>query len=178
MEDHEFPLINISILIHTGDYLDPAGKTAWRADRPADALRRNQNQIARRLRRGGRVPGGANPLRRRRFRREGSLNCLSKDIDAGLALFIDMLRNPGFDEDRLNLAKSQMLQALERRNDSTASIEQREFQRLLRGDKHFTTRPITKASLEAISRQDLIEFPRSLLLPLQLRARGFRRLRH
>ena len=51
-----------------------------------------------------------------------------------------------------------MLQSLERRNDSTASIERREFQRLLRGDHHFTTAKVTKASLEAISRQDLIDF--------------------
>src|SRR5258706_2987667 len=69
-----------------------------------------------------------------------------------------MLRNPGVAEDRLKLAKGQMLQALERRNDSTASIERREFQRLLRGDKHFTTAMVTKASLEAISRQDLVDF--------------------
>src|SRR5439155_10069488 len=87
-----------------------------------------------------------------------SLNCLSKDIDSGLALFVDMLRNPGFAEERLKLVKNQMLQSLARRNDNTTSIERREFQRLLRGDKHFTTAEVTKASLEAISRQDLIDF--------------------
>ena len=27
VEDHEFPLINISVLIHTGGYLEPAGMT-------------------------------------------------------------------------------------------------------------------------------------------------------
>ena len=69
-----------------------------------------------------------------------------------------MLRNPGFDEGRLKLAKSQALQGLERRNDSTASIEAREFERLLRGEKHFSTAPMTKATLDAISRQDLIDF--------------------
>jgi len=73
-------------------------------------------------------------------------------------LWVDMLRNPGFAEDRLKLAKSQTLQSMERRNDSTTSIERREFQRLLRGDRHFTTAATTKASLEAISRQDLIDF--------------------
>jgi predicted Zn-dependent peptidase len=87
-----------------------------------------------------------------------SLNCLTKDLDAGLGLFADMLRHPAFDEGRLKLAKSQALQGLERRNDSTASIEQREFERLLRGDKYFSTLPMTKATLEAISRQDLIDF--------------------
>ena len=103
---------------------------------------------------------------------------MTKDLDAGLALFMDMLRNPGFDEGRLKLAKSQTLQGLERRNDSTISIEQREFARLLRGDKHFSTKPVTKATLEAISRQDLIDFHDEILLPVEFRARGFRRLRY
>ena len=34
-----------------------------------------------------------------------SLNCLTKDLDAGLGLFIDMLRNPGFDEGRLEFRR-------------------------------------------------------------------------
>ena len=49
-----------------------------------------------------------------------SMNCLTRDLDACLDLFFDMLRNPGFDEDRLALAKSQALQQMERRNDATA----------------------------------------------------------
>ena len=27
VEDHEFPLISVSVMVRTGDYLDPAGKT-------------------------------------------------------------------------------------------------------------------------------------------------------
>src|SRR5262249_2958396 len=72
--------------------------------------------------------------------------------------FIDMLRNPGFAEDRFKLAKSQSLQQMERRNDNTANIEVREFARLMRGDKHFTTVPATKTTIDAIPREDLIAF--------------------
>jgi predicted Zn-dependent peptidase len=92
------------------------------------------------------------------------LNCLSKDIDAGLALFVDMLRNPGFAPDRLALTKSQLLQGMERRNDNTATIEMREFTRLLRG-KHFSTAQMTKASLEAITREDLADFHSKYYFP-------------
>jgi zinc protease len=159
VEDHEFPLINISVLIHTGGYLEPAGATGlaqlmgsqMRAggtkSRTPDSFDEDAAFLAAQI--GSSVSEVAG---------DASLNCLSKDIDAGLALFVDMLRNPGFDEARLKLAKSQMLQAIERRNDSTTSIERREFQRLLRGDKHFSTRQVTKASLDALSRQDLIGF--------------------
>jgi zinc protease len=159
VEDHEFPLINISVLIRTGDYLEPSDKTGlaqlmggqMRAGgtktKPPSTFDEETAFLAALI--GSNVSDVSG---------SASLNCLSKDVDAGLALFVDMLRNPGFAEDRLKLAKSQMLQSLERRNDSTQSIERREFQRLLRGDKHFTTARVTKASLEAISRQDLIEF--------------------
>ena len=159
VEDHEFPLINISVLIHTGSYLEPARMTGLaqlmggqvRAggtkSRAPDSFDEDAAFLAAQI--GSSVSEVAG---------DASLNCLSKDIDAGLALFVDMLRNPGFDEARLKLAKSQMLQAIERRNDSTTSIERREFQRLLRGDKHFSTRQVTKASLDALSRQDLIDF--------------------
>jgi zinc protease len=159
VEDHEFPLVNISVLVRTGDYLDPADKTGLAQlmgaqmrsggtkSKPPAVFDEDTAFLAALISSSvGDISGQA------------GLNCLSKDVDEGLALFIDMLRNPGFAEDRLKLAKSQMLQALERRNDSTTSIERREFQRLLRGDKHFTTAAVTKASLEAISRQDLIDF--------------------
>ena len=159
VEDHDFPLITVSVLVRAGDYLEPAQKIGLaqltgsqmrsggtKSKRP-DVFDDEVAFLAAAINSGISDVSG-----------QSSLNCLSKDIDAGLALFIDMLRNPGFDEGRLKLAKSQTLQQMERRNDNTSSIEQREFQRLLRGDNHFTTQNTTKASLEAISRQDLIDF--------------------
>jgi zinc protease len=159
VEDHDFPLITISVMVRTGDYLEPAGKTGLvqmtgaqmrsggtKTKRP-DAFDEEAAFLAAAINSGiGDVSGQA------------LLNCLSKDMDAGLELFIDMLRNPGFAEDRFTLAKSQAVQQMERRNDSTAGIEQREFQRLMRGDNHFTTRHTTRASIEAITRQDMIDF--------------------
>src|SRR5581483_8278389 len=99
------------------------------------------------------ISSGAGPLEG-----QASLDCLSKDIDAGLAMFVDMLHHPGFAEDRLQLARNQALQGMERRNDNTAAIELREFERLLRGDRFFSTIPSTKASVEAITRQDMLDF--------------------
>jgi zinc protease len=159
VEDHEFPLIDISIMIHTGGYLDPAGMTGlaqltgsqMRSGGTKSKTPESFDEDAAFL--AAQIGSSVSDVSG-----EASLNCLSKDIDAGLALFVDMLRNPVFDENRLKLAKSQMLQAIGRRNDSTTSIEGREFQRLIRGDKHFSALPVTKASLEAFSRQDLIGF--------------------
>lgn len=165
VEDHDLPLINIGVLIRTGAFLDPPGKrglaqltgsqirAGGTRTRPPAVFDEEAAFLAAGLGSGiGDLEGNA------------SLNCLSKDIDAGLALFADMLRNPGFAEDRLKLARNQMLQAMERRNDSTESIEAREFQRLLRG-AHFSAMPVTKATLEAITRDDLIDFHRRYYCP-------------
>ena len=140
VEDHEFPLIDISILIRTGGYLEPAGMTGlaqltggqMRSGGTKSKTPESFDEDAAFL--AAQIGSSVNEVSG-----DASLNCLSKDIDAGLALFMDMLRNPGFDESRLKLAKSQMLQSIERRNDSAPPwIERREFQRLmLRGDKHF-----------------------------------------
>ena len=94
-----------------------------------------------------------------------NMNCLTKDLDTCLDMFFDMLRHPAFDENRLALAKSQSIQAMERRNDATGSIEGREFARLMRGDAHFTTSPRTRATVEAITRDDLVAFHRRYYHP-------------
>lgn len=166
VEDHDLPLVNISTLVRTGSYLEPADKvglaglvgsqmraggtakmTAEQFDEAADFL---AAQISSGV---GSTQGSAN------------LNLLAKDVDKGLALYMDMLRTPAFQEDRLKLAKSQILQAMERRNDNTSAIEGREWSRLLYGSEHFSTKEITKASVESITRQDLIDFHQKYFQP-------------
>ena len=159
VEDHVFPLVNVSLLIRTGQYLDPADKIGLAAlvgaemraggtktRRPADFDEEADFLAAT-------IASSINDT-------EGTaaLNCLSRSLDPSLALFFDMLRNPGFDPQRLQLAKTQRLQALARRNDQTNGIESREWERLLRGPAHFSTAQDTRASIEAIAREDLIAF--------------------
>ena len=166
VEDHDLPLINISTLVRTGTYLDPPGKEGLAAltgaqmrlggtasksaeefDEAAAFLAANiSNSIAA-------LQGNA------------SINLLAKDIDQGLALYFDMLRNPRFQDDRIKLAKSQLLQNMERRNDSTEDIEDREWARLVYGANHFSARLSTKASIESITREDMIAFHQKYYQP-------------
>ena len=166
VEDHELPLVSVSVTVRTGSYLDPpdrvglasltgsqmraGGTSTMSAADLDDEAAFLAAQIGSRI---GGTSGAAN------------LNCLTKDLDACLDLFFDMLRHPGFDEDRLALAKSQAIQQMERRNDSTGSIEGREWSRLMRGDTHFSTRPRTRATVEAITRDDLVAFHRRYYYP-------------
>ena len=66
------------------------------------------------------------------------------------------------------LAKEQALQEMTKRNDDSEDIEAREWNVLLYGEEHFTNRFSTKASVEAITRQDLVDFHRKYVHPANM----------
>ena len=80
---------------------------------------------------------------------------------------MEMLRAPRFQEDRLALAKEQALQEMKKRNDDSADIERREWSALMLGEKHFTNRFTTEASVKSITRDDLVAFHQSTSSPAE-----------
>lgn len=166
VEDHDLPLVTVTVLVRGGGYLDPKGKTGLAA------------AVGSQMR-----AGGAGSLSAEQFDEEAdflaanigaglgptsgtfSANFLAKDTDKALDLLFDMLRRPAFQQDRFDLYKTQVLQGLERRNDSTASIESREWARLMYGTEHFSTVPVTRASVEALTRDDLVAFHQQWIHP-------------
>jgi zinc protease len=166
VEDHDLPLVTVSIIIRGGTFLDPAGKEGLAAAASnqiraggtghykADAFDEEADFLA------AEITSGMSAISGR-----ASINFMSKDVDRALELFFSMLRNPAFQQDRLDIYKSQLLQDMERRNDSTDEIEAREWNRLLRGDKHFTNAFSTKASISSLTREDLIGFYRKYYHP-------------
>jgi zinc protease len=150
--DHGVPLVNVQVLWRIDRDLDPSGKEGV-ADLTTYLLSRGGTKTMTAEQFEDRVaflgaqvdagPGGA------------TLNVLSKDIDEGLALLTDALKHPRFQEDRLSLRKEQLLQAMKERNDASASIEDREWGFLLRGEQHWSNRFTTAASINAITAADL-----------------------
>ncbi len=155
VEDHQLPLINVSVTVRAGSYrLEPeeaglasftgsqmrAGGTKTRSATEFDeAAAFLATQLGASL---GATSGQA------------SLDCLSQNLDASLDLFFDMLKNPGFDPERLEISRARTLQGLARRNDRLDGILGREFGRLIRGS-HFSTIQSTQASIESISREGM-----------------------
>ncbi|HPW16817.1 MAG TPA: pitrilysin family protein [Candidatus Aminicenantes bacterium] len=86
-----------------------------------------------------------------------SLSVLSKDLDEGLALFFDVLRNPAFREEPLKLAKARFVEQLRQANDNPSQVLSREFDRLLYGDNALTWQA-TKATYEGVAAADLKAF--------------------
>lgn len=169
VEDPTLPLVNIALTVRTGSYLEPAGKEGLAAftgaqmrqggtkSMTAEQLDEKLDFLAATASTGiGGTAGSA------------SLNCLSDNLDQALAVFVEMLRHPRFQEDRLALAKEQALQEMKKRNDDSADIERYEWSALLAGEKHYTNRWTTEASVRAITREDMVAFHRAYFQPANM----------
>jgi len=158
-EDRELPLVNLSILLRVGNYLDPVGEEGLAIFTTAQ------------LTRGGTASRTAEELEERlaflaanlmsvASDTEGTLtlNLLSKDLDEGLSIVREVLTAPRFQEDKLELGQQRMLQAIKQRNDDSSSIEGREQDFLSFGESFWANRYETEASIDSITRDDLLAF--------------------
>jgi len=157
--DRERPLIDLSVNIRSGSFLDPEGKEGLAnltghlmarggiPSKPADELDEELEFLAARL---SSSFGGLNG--------SISLNLLSKDVDRGFEILRAVLAAPSFQEDKLALRKTQLLQGLKQRNDDSRNIESRERNFLAYGENFWFNRHTTAASLESIRREDLLAF--------------------
>jgi predicted Zn-dependent peptidase len=164
-EDPSLPIVDLEIFFRGGSFDEPKGKaglagatahlmrTGGTRSRAPEKLDEQLDFLAANL---GVAMGDVSGM--------ASLSILSKDLDKGLEILGDVLRNPVFNQEKLDLFKAQTLDELKARNDRTGSIEARETSLLFYGDyplNHLETR----ASLEAITREDLLEFHRQVIHP-------------
>lgn len=165
-EDHELPLVTVSVTIRGGTYLNPPGK---------EGVAELTGYL---LARGGTKNRKAEDLEERLAflaanlnssfsddRGVVSLNLLSKDLDEGLAILREVLTEPRFQDDKLALRKDQLLSEMKQRNDDSADIEARERGFLAFGEGFYTNRYVTKPSLDAIGKDDLVAFHRKVVDP-------------
>jgi zinc protease len=158
-EDHTFPLVSLGIQLRQGSYLEPADEVGL-AQITGSLLR----------------TGGTERLSPDAFDEEAeflaadissaggddsssaSLRCITPVLDESLALFFEMLRTPRFDEGRLAIQKTDLLEAMRQRNDDAGDILSREWSWLLFGREFYASRRMTEKTLDRISRDDIVSF--------------------
>ena len=159
IEDHELPLFNINGLVKTGDIYDPVDKvglsaifasvmrTGGTVSREPDALNEELESMA------ASVEVGMS-------REYGTINLstLAEDIEKGLEIFADVLRNPAFREDKLELRKQQSIERIRRRNDNPIQLAWRNFSALLYGTDHPFGWYTDTEGIESITVDDLKAF--------------------
>jgi zinc protease len=154
-EDSSLPLFNIMALINFGDLnltKDKAGLASVLSETLIKGGTKTKEgpAIEDRLE----FLGGSLNFRAGERTSQLSLSVLSKDLDEGLGLFFDVLMNPAFQADAVNLAKARLVEQLRQANDQPSAVLNREFERLLYGDQPLTWQP-TKATYDAVTPADL-----------------------
>ena len=159
MEDRDLPLVNGTMLVRTGDRLEAADKVGL-AEFTGEVMRTGGTRKH--------TPDQLNEMLEQRAASvetsigetsgSASFDVLSEDLETVFGLFAEVLREPMFAADKLELAKTQERGGISRRNDSPDAIAGREFSKLIYGKDSPYARTTEYASLEKITREDLSQF--------------------
>ena len=94
-----------------------------------------------------------------------SWSCLKGDFDDVFKAFNDVLREPEFRADKLDLAQKEMFDSISRRNDDVSQIASRESTKLAYAKDNPYAREPEYATVAAVTRQDLVDWHHSHVHP-------------
>ena len=95
------------------------------------------------------------------------MSVLKQDFLEVLQVFSDVLRQPRFDQGRMDVAKRGAEAAISRQNDDANGIASREFRELMYGADSPFARSSTYATVQSITRDDLVAWHAKYLHPDQ-----------
>jgi zinc protease len=165
-EDHELPVVGGTMRIRGGSIQEPAEKVGlveaygavWRTGgttkRSGDELDDFLETRAAKVETGG----GADSI-------TISFNCLKDKLDEVFPVFLEVLREPAFRDDKIELAKTQMNTDIARRNDDIGEIAGREAVRLAYGRDNPYARITEYSTVAAITRDDLVKWHETFVHP-------------
>ena len=87
-----------------------------------------------------------------------SFSCLKGDLDDVFKVFVDVLHNPEFRADKIEIAQKGEDDGISRRNDEVGEIAHRESVKLAYGPDNPYARVPEYATVAAVTRQDLIDW--------------------
>jgi zinc protease len=165
-EDHELPLIRGTAQIRGGSRDEPVEKVGlvqiygqvWRTggtksktgDKLDDYLEARAAKVE--------TAGGTDST-------TVTWDCLKESFDEVFGVFTELLREPGFREDKLPLAKTQLNTEISRRNDQPFQIAFREAAKLVYGADSPYARVPEYATVAAVTRDDLLSWHQRYVQP-------------
>lgn len=166
MEDHSLPLINFKALIRTGKIYQPADKTGladitFEVMRTGGAGEKKGDEIDTFLENiGANISTGIGTD-------VGWVEgyCHRKNFFSVFNIFKDILTSPSFEPDKIALAVIRKKTEISRRNDQISEIADREFRRLIYGKDSPYGRIPEYETIDAITREDIINFYNYSLYP-------------
>ena len=168
-ERHEVPLVNLTLAVDAGfasDASSSPGTANLAMDAMVDGTRtRNALQISDELDNLGAQLRTNSNLDMSFV----SLSALSAKLDPSLDLFADLILHPSFPEDEVARERKLTLAAIEREENTPATMAQRVLPALLYGPTHPYGNPLTGSgtteSVSKLSRADLVKFHETWFRP-------------
>ena len=170
LEDHDLPIINGFASVRTGNLFDPPEKIA---------LAGITGQV---LRLGGTVSRAgpeideelesmAASVETSIGETSGSANfwTLKENIDRVLVIYADVLMNPAFRQDKIDLIKQQVRSGIARRNDAPGVIATREFTNLVYGRQTPYGWSLEYEHVDRIEKADLEGFYKRYFFPANIK---------
>ena len=161
LEDPSRPMVSLNLRFRAGVWDDPRGKTGLAAltsglvrdggtlQWPGDKLDEELDFL------GAGISFSASATSTR-----ASFSCLTEDLNQVFGMFHDLLLNPVFPEDKLEILKGQMLVSVLQRNDRPGPAATREARRAFYGVNDPRVRRMEAADLDAMGREDVVAFHR------------------
>lgn len=168
-EDHELPVIDGTIRIRGGSREEPADKVGmialygevWRTggtkSKTGDQLDDFLESHAARVE--------ASDSADSTFL---SWSSLKENYDEVFPVVLDLLENPEFRQDKIDLAKQQFYSLISRRNDDMDEIAQRESTKLAYGADNPYARTAEYSTIAAITREDLLQWHKRTVAPVNM----------
>lgn len=159
IEDRELPLITARALVRAGNLTEPADKVGLAGitgmvQRTGGTTSRSGDELDEYLEsRAASIEASVGEAAANVV-----MSCLSQDFDDVFGMFAEVLRFPAFSEDKIELAKVQAKSGIARRNDNVGGIATREYRKALYGPQSPIARTTEYATIDAITRDDLVAF--------------------
>jgi predicted Zn-dependent peptidase len=169
LEDHELPIVSGTVRVRTGNLFDPADKVGLATvtgvvmrsggtqAKTGDQLDEELENIAASVESDiGESSGSV------------SFSTLKENTGEVLGIFKDVLTQPEFRQDKIDLAKSEMRSGIARRNDDAHGVADREFADIVYGKDSPYGWQIEYATLDRIARGDLVGFYKRYFFPANM----------
>lgn len=170
MEDHELPVIAGNALVKTGGRFDPPEQTGLAA-LAGTVMRTGGTKAKTGEQLDAQLEGMAATVECAIGEQSAALNffALKDSAAAVLEAFRDVMVAPEFRQEKIDLAKAQMRNAVARRNDDLRALALREFSQTVYGrETPFGRRP-EYATINRIGRSDLQAFHKRYFFPANVR---------
>lgn len=158
-ENRQLPMVRITVSIPAGARHEAPARAGLANLTAALLVRGTKTRSALEVERMNDSLGGGVDVKGKRTRAEAALRVLTRDLDAGVSLLADVLRNPVFPAGEVAKTKRRILGALRQRRERPAHLADRAFRKSLYGETPFgRTAEGEEESLRNLGREEVVRF--------------------